>query len=118
MPLTPSEIQDIIDYEIIVDCYDEAECRIGWANYLIDHINYPFEAEYLAVQTTGAKTWEKVVVVAAKTTEDDFNKYAFYVNIACQGLVIVANLNELRNIEADEETMNTLQIWRSEYADL
>ena len=28
--LTPEEIQNIIDYEIVVDCYDEYEMSSGW----------------------------------------------------------------------------------------
>ncbi len=36
-----------IDYEIIVDCYDEYEQSMGWIIYLIENLKTPFKARYL-----------------------------------------------------------------------
>lgn len=46
MKSTQKEIQKIIDYEIVVDCYTDEEVNMGWAIFLSENINYPFEAEY------------------------------------------------------------------------
>ena len=31
MKLTKAEIEQIIDYEVVVDCYSEEEANMGWA---------------------------------------------------------------------------------------
>jgi Calcium binding len=35
-----------IDYEIVVDTYNEYKAAIGWLTYLQEHLNFPFEAMY------------------------------------------------------------------------
>jgi Calcium binding len=35
-----------IDYEIVVDAYNEYEVAIGWLTYLQDHLKFPLEATY------------------------------------------------------------------------
>jgi len=39
-----SEIEERIENEIIVDCYDEYEELSGWYCYLEDNLSFPFEA--------------------------------------------------------------------------
>jgi len=34
MKLTKVEIEEIIDYEIVVDCYSDEEVNMGWAIYM------------------------------------------------------------------------------------
>lgn len=60
--LTPEEIQHIIDYEIIVDAYDEYEMSSGWYETMNDRLNFPFEAtatltKKAAVPRPGASRW-------------------------------------------------------------
>lgn len=42
--LTKKEIEYKIDYEIIVDCYDEFEQSAGWYCYMTDTLQFPFTA--------------------------------------------------------------------------
>lgn len=35
-----------IDYEIVVDAYDESERAMGWYYYLADKISFPFLAKW------------------------------------------------------------------------
>ena len=112
MKLTKAEIKKIIDYEVVVDCYDEHEFMMGWAIYMEDNINYPFEAEYLVKKRSGEKYWQKVIVVNNESDELDFNIEAYYVEIELDEMLFSARLDELRNIKADEETMRTLEVWK------
>jgi len=112
MPLTKEEIQHIIDYKVTVDCYDENEANMGWAIYMGDNINYPFEAEYQAKKKSGGRAWKKVMVVGNETDDSNFEGGDYYVEIEINDMVIPANLDELRNIKADEETMKVLQVWQ------
>jgi len=113
MNLTKKEIEKIIDYEIVVDCYTEEEANMGWAIYMEDHINYPFEAEYEVRKKSGEREWKKVQVINNETDESSFDGGKYYVEIELDEIVILASLDELKNIVADEETMRTLQIWNS-----
>jgi Calcium binding len=36
------EIQCIIDYEIVVDCYDKDEVKMGWYYFMSESIEFPF----------------------------------------------------------------------------
>lgn len=38
------EIEERIEMEIIVDCYDSHEAAMGWYCYLEDRLYFPFEA--------------------------------------------------------------------------
>ncbi len=108
--LTKQKIQEIIDYEIAVDCYDEHEV-LGWAIYMTEKLNYPFEASYSAKKISGKSEWQKVKVVANYTTEDDFDMHNFFVEIEFNDFLIPVDIDGLKDIEADEETMEAVQIW-------
>jgi len=113
MKLTKKEIEQIIDYEIVVDCYSKEEANMGWAIYMEDNIFYPFEAEYLVKKKSGKNEWKKVIVIDNETDESNFHGGEYYVEIELDDLLITAKLEELRNIKADEATMKTLQVWKS-----
>ncbi len=115
MKLTSEQIQHIIDYKVVVDAYSEDEANVGWAIYLGENIHYPFTAEYQVRKRNGKSHWQKVTVVGNETGEDDFEGGEYYVEIEIEDMVVSAKLGELRNIEADEKTLETLQVWRSEF---
>ncbi len=117
MKLTQDQIEDIITYQIVVDCYYEDEVNVGWAIYMEENIHYPFTAEYRVRKRNGTSYWKEVKVVGNETDESDFEGREYYVEIEIEDMIIPAKLSELRNIEADEKTMETLQIWRSEFGE-
>ncbi|WKN41847.1 calcium-binding protein [Tunicatimonas pelagia] len=116
MKLTKEEVQEIIDYEIVVDCYTEEEANMGWAIYMEENISYPFEAEYEVKKRPGERQWKKVQVVNNETDESSFDGGDYYVEIEYEEIVIPVRIDELRNIVADEETTQALQVWQSRNA--
>jgi hypothetical protein len=112
MLLTKKEIQDIIEDEIIVDCYTEEEANTGWAIYMEENINYPFEAEYLTKTTAGEAQWKKITVVGSETDDSNFDGGEYFVEIELDNFVVAARLDELRNIQADEQTMKAMEVWK------
>ena len=111
MKLTKAEIQEIITYEVIVDCYTDDEANMGWAIYMDENIFYPFEAEYQVKKKDGKRLWTKVMVVGNETNDSNYEGGSYYVEIEYNDMVIPVDLDKLRNIKADEETMETLQVW-------
>lgn len=112
MKLTKAEIEEIIDDEIIVDCYGDEEVNLGWATYMGDNIFYPFEAEYQVKKKNGKRIWSKIKVIGNETNDSNFEGGSYYVEIEYNDIIIPADLDKLRNIKADEETMQTLQVWQ------
>ena len=113
MKLTKEEIERIIDYEVVVDCYTIDEANMGWAIYMKENLHFPFEAEYLMKRKPGESQWKQVSVVGNETDESSFGGGEWYVEIELEGLIIPARLSELKNIKANKETMQTLQVWSS-----
>ncbi len=115
--LTKKQIQEIIDEEITVDCYGDHEIHSSWAIYMTENLNFPFEASYSAKKISGESEWQKVKVVANYTNEDDFNMQNFFVEIEFNDFLIPVDLDDLKDIEADEETMEAVQVWsaRNDY---
>ncbi|MBL4648504.1 MAG: hypothetical protein JKY03_02150 [Aureispira sp.] len=110
MQLTKEEIQKIITYEVIVDCYDDDEANIGWAIFLSENINYPFEAKYQVKKKNGSNFWKKVTVIDHETDESNFEGTAFYVEIELDDFIIPVEILQLKNIKADKETLRTIQV--------
>ncbi len=115
--LTKKEIQEIIDDEITVDCYGDEEVKMGWATYMTDNLNYPFKASYLAKKVSGKSEWQKVKVVSNYTEESDFDMHNFFVEIEFNDFLIPIHLGDLEDIDADEQTMEAIEVWnaRSRY---
>ena len=114
--LTKKEIENIIVDEVIVDCYDEQEVKMGWAIFMTDNINYPFEAEYDLKKASGGTQKEKVQVIGNESSESNFSMDAFYVQIEVNGMVMPADIEKLKIIDADETTRTTLQVWKHRHS--
>lgn len=113
MALTEQEIDDIIHYEIIVDAYEDFEVYMGWAIYMEENLIFPFEAEYLVRKASGANEWKKVGIIGIDTDSSDYNGGEYYLSALLEDvdMVIPVEIDDLKNIKADEHTLNTLQIW-------
>jgi hypothetical protein len=55
--------QERIDYEIIVDCYDDDEVMMGWYYYLEEKLTFPFTAKYRSPAKGRGKTTTKLLQV-------------------------------------------------------
>ncbi|MEO1806927.1 MAG: calcium-binding protein [Bacteroidota bacterium] len=111
MKLTVAEIERVILYEVMVDCYTEEEANMGWAIYMEENVNFPFEAEYFVKMKSGKNEWRKVSVVNSQTDPSSFDGGEWYVEIELDEFIVSAKLSELRYIKAEEETMRALQVW-------
>jgi len=112
MELTKEEIEKIIDYQIVVDCYTEEEVNVGWAIFMEENLNFPFKAEYLE-KRSGRNQWRTVNVINNETDETNFEGDDFYVEIEFDEIFISVSLDELRNIKADKDTMKAIEVWNS-----
>ncbi len=109
--LTPEEIQHIIDYEIIVDAYDEYEMSSGWYETMNDRLNFPFEATATLTKKGGGTEAKRVTVVGLHSDSEEFMGDDFHLQIELSGFVVAVKYSQLSDFEADEETMEMFEIW-------
>lgn len=113
--MTKEEMQHVIDYEIIVDCYGDEEVAIGWQTYLGDTISYPFEAKVKLKNRNGRTSLEKVEVLGEANVKSSryFVDPEITLEVSQIGseFVFKAKVGELRDVVADESTTNAIKIW-------
>ena len=76
---TNPDIEQRIDYEIVVDCYDSEEVAMGWYYYLEDHLAFPFVATCKkALKASPLKKAEEVTVTGMGDIKElSLNKFPF-----------------------------------------
>jgi Calcium binding len=109
--MTEEEMQYIIDYEIVVDCYDEEEVNMGWFIYMSESIDFPFMAKVPIKKRGGTTEIYTVEVVSDATDEDRFGGEAFYVHVDYEGVLMKVEIRDVQPIDASENTLRALAIW-------
>jgi hypothetical protein len=109
--LTPDQIQHIIDYEIVVDCYDEYEMSSGWYETMNDRLNFPFEATATLTKKGGGTDAKRVTIVGLHSDSDGFQGDNFRLKMELGGYVVPVKYSQLSDIDTDEDTLGMFQIW-------
>ena len=102
-----------IDYEVIVDCYDDDEVAMGWYYYLSENMSFPFKAEVVVKQRNGTKIRKQVDVLEFEAEEGDWDMN-FQVGVAEHGDndVFYVPVLDLENMKANAKTMEVVEDWR------
>lgn len=100
-----------IDYEAIVDCYDELERSMGWYYYLESKFATPFKARIAEENTLNPLETETVVTVISLASEDCC-EHDMFVNIECHIGKFSIPLQQITPIEADSETLEAIEDWQ------
>jgi hypothetical protein len=109
--LTKEEMQYKIDYEIIVDCYDEYEVSMGWYYYMEETLKFPFKAKAKLKKVEGTAKLTEVSVTGLAADEEGFMHNDFDLEIITGKYVINIAYSKLSHIKADDETLEALAIW-------
>lgn len=110
--MTEEEMQNIIDDEITVDCYDEAEANMGWYYFMAESMEFPFMAKAKIKKRNGTTEERSVEVIGNATDADRFGGEEFYVNVDYEGVLMKVEIRDLQPIDASENTLRTLAVWR------
>lgn len=108
--LNNPEREHRIFYEIIVDCYDEEEQKMGWYYYMEEKLHFPFEAQIILRKKNGTKTKQSVEVVQLSSDEEFGNDMT--VEVCYDEIVLDIPLLQLLNIKADEASIQAIEDWR------
>ena len=109
---TNPEIEERIQDEIVVDCYDSEEVAMGWYNYLDEQLGFPFVATcHKVLEVSPLKKGEEVTV----TGMGDINycSSTILVQIKWQDRSFSVPLSQLELDEEndDEDTLQAIGDW-------
>ena len=110
--MTEKEMQDIIENEIEVDCYDEEEANMGWYYFMAESMSFPFMAKTILKKRGGTTEETTVEVVGNATDAERFGGDDFYVNVDYKGVLMKVEVRDLEPIDASEKTGRALAVWR------
>ena len=101
------EREERIDFEVVVDAYDEEERAMGWYYYLADNIDFPFEAKWM----NGKKPEGREVTVLDISSADDC-QHDMFVEVEYQEDVFSARLSDIEPQEVDEQSAEAIADWK------
>ena len=99
-----------IDFEAVVDAYDESERAMGWYYYLEDRLAFPFEAKCIAEQITSSLRVGEVVEVIDMAPADEC-EHNMFVEIQWQDRSLAVPLSQLEGIAVDAGTEEAIGDW-------
>ena len=105
-----AEREHRIDYEIVVDAYDEYERSAGWYCHLDDKLSFPFKAK--AVSKSGVsplKEGEEVTVLGMADQDDCIDR--MFVQVEWEGRKFGVPLEQLYPVNADDDTIEAVEDW-------
>ncbi len=109
--LTKEEIQYKIDYEIIVDCYDEYEVSMGWYYFMEETLEFPFTAIAQVKKRDGSQDKQQVEITGLSSDEEGFIHQDFLLEMEIGGLLVPVAYSKLSDIQADASTIEAFEIW-------
>ncbi len=99
-----------IDFEAVVDAYDESERAMGWYYYLDDRLVFPFKAKCIAERATSPLRVGEVVEVTDMASADEC-EHDMFVEIQWQDRSLAVPLSQLEGIEVDAGTEEAIGDW-------
>ena len=101
-----------IDYEVIVDCYDEYEMSMGWFYYLYDNLTFPFKAIFLYDSEIG--DFKKGDIILVNSDKDNISIYDFVatVEVSKDEDIYEIPLMMLQGVDCSEATNQVIEDWR------
>lgn len=110
--MTEKEIKYIIDFDIVVDAKDDEDIFMGWINFMVDSLQYPFKAIATIKKRNGTTEEHIVDVIEDATNYDRFKCQAYHVNVDYEGVLMKVEIADLKPINASEETQKAIIVWK------
>jgi len=110
-----STYKDLIEDEIIVDCYDEYEVAMGWTIYLSDNMSFPFKAKIRTEKCVGNLKKDDIVNVVELMNSDEkmisIDEFEATVGIEYGEHIYDIPLNIIEGIDCNKETFEAIEAW-------
>lgn len=105
-----AERQHRIDYEIIVDCYDEVEENMGWYYYFEENLEFPIEAIIkLRKQDNKVEVVPiRIISIASKEEEEPRLGYV----LQGSDYIHSIRIEDIVKVVTNENNLQVLNDWR------
>ncbi len=112
--MTEEKMNEIIGYEIIVDCHDEDEIKNSWFHYLQDELRFPFEAEIAIKNRGGKESMMQVDVLDLSDSNLGLEAAAVILDVSEKGSdkVMDVSISKLENVKGNQATMDAVAVWK------
>lgn len=109
--LTDEEMRHRIDYEIIVDAYDDNEQSMGWYYFFEETLEFPFTALVHLRKRDGTAEAKRVKITGLASKEEGFMSEDFNLDTEQGEYTRPVAYSTLSEFKASEETLEAFQIW-------
>ncbi|MCU0426334.1 MAG: calcium-binding protein [Candidatus Kapabacteria bacterium] len=109
-PGKDEEREHRINYDIVVDAYDESERAMGWYYYLQDTLSFPFKAVCTEKRSVSVLDEGEKVTVIEMGDEDDC-MHEILVLVQWKKKEVAVPLAQLQGIDVDDETQQAIEDW-------
>lgn len=111
--MTKEEMRHKIDYEIVVDAYDEHEVNMSWYYYFEETMEFPFVAETVIKFRNGKKRLAKVDVLGLVKDShfEESPDILFEVSPQDVDLVLEVRVSGLSNVKGPQEVKEAFLLW-------
>ncbi len=96
--------------EAIVDAYDAEEQVMGWYYYLSEAMRFPFQAKCVQEIRKSPLKLDEVITVVDMISDDD--SFEILAEIEFQGRKMGIPLHQLKPMNVDEETRQSIEDWQ------
>ena len=110
--MTEKEMQNFIEDEITVDCYDEDDANMSWYYFMSESMEFPFRAKVTIKKRNGSSEESTVEVVSDATNGERFRGESFYVNVDYNDVLMKVEISDVHPIDASENTLKALALWQ------
>lgn len=107
--MTKEERQYRIDYEIIVDAYDDHEVNMGWYYYYNDDLQFPITATAKLKRRNGKQ--EEVEIQLVDVASEPEEELKFGMVMTMQGFVFPISLLQISSVDTTDENLEMLNDW-------
>jgi hypothetical protein len=110
--MTEEEIKQIIGEEITVDANGDEDVFMGWINFMVQSLDFPFKAIATIKKRNGTTEEHTVDVIEDATNHDRFKCQAYHVNVDYEGVLMKVEIADLKPINASEDTQKAITVWK------
>jgi hypothetical protein len=107
--MTKKERQHRIDYEVIIEAYDEQEVNMCWFYHFNDNLEFPISAVAKLKRRNGQ--YEKAEIQIVDLLSEEGQEPLLGMVLTMQGFVFPVSLKQIVSVDTNEENKQILNDW-------
>jgi hypothetical protein len=112
IPEREKELKEIIDYEIIVDCYGDWEVESSWEIYLEENLEFPFKAKAEIKQLNGNLKIKNIEAIDFAGLNLNQKKFYLDMRLANSENIFQISASKIKSVFANDEVKEVFEVWK------